>query len=430
MLIRIKGGRVLDPGRLDAVQDIIISNGTIQALVSPGAPFPLEGDEAETVIDAAGCIVSPGLIDIHVHFRDPGFEYKETIETGSRAAVSGGFTRVCTMPNTRPAQDTRAVCEYVTAAARVNGLCHVHPVGAITYGLKGEALTEFADLKRGGAVAVTDDGLPVRDALLMRRAMEYARGFDLPVFSHSEDLSLAGKGVMNEGVVATRLGLAGIPNAAESVAVMRDIAISELTGARLHLCHISTRESVAAIRFAKSRGIPVTAETAPHYFTLTESAVEGYNTHAKMNPPLRTQADLEAVIEGLSDGTLDAIATDHAPHSVLEKDVTFASAANGIVGLETSLSLSLSLVRDGHLSMERLIAAMSTCPGEIIGFPAHIEAGAAADLTIIDPDRTYTVDAAAFCSKGRNTPFDGWRLRGRAVMTLVGGRSVFNCMDA
>jgi dihydroorotase len=424
MPILIKGARIIDPGHLDAVQDVLITKGRIEAIQPPGT-LPVEGEGVRT-LDAQGCWLTPGLIDMHVHFREPGQEYKETILTGARAAVTGGFTAVCTMPNTMPVNDDAAITAFIINKAAQAGLVRVLPVAAISQGLKGKRLSEFGELQSAGAVGVTDDGRPVMNGQLMRRALEYASAFGLRVISHCEDLDLANGGVMNEGPRATRLGLAGIPNACESVMVMRDISLSKVTGVPVHIAHVSTAESVAAIRRAKADGIHVTAETAPHYFTLTDEAVEGYNTHAKMNPPLRSQADRQAVREGLADGTLDAIATDHAPHSTNEKEVEFDRAANGIIGLETSLALGLQLVRDGILDITALIEKMACAPARIMGLECGLQPGRPADLTVIDPLKEWTVDSCHFKSKSRNTPFDGWRLTGRAVTTIVGGKVVYH----
>ncbi|MFZ5565145.1 MAG: dihydroorotase, partial [Thermodesulfobacteriota bacterium] len=382
-------------------------------------------------IDAAGKIVTPGLIDMHVHLREPGYEYKETIATGCAAAARGGFAAVCPMPNTNPVNDRAQVCEFIRARAEACGVgVKVWPVGAISADSAGKELAEYGDLKAAGAVALSDDGRPVSDGQLMRRALEYAKGFGLPVISHCEELSLVGQGVMNEGAFAARMGLAGIPNAAESVMVCRDVALCELTGAALHIAHVSAKESVRIIREAKKRGVPVTAETAPHFFTLTDEAVGQYDTSAKVNPPLRSVADREAVREGLADGTIDVIACDHAPHSVLEKEVEFDAAANGISGIETSLGLSLGLVNDNVLSMAALIDRMSMAPARILGKAWGLKKGNPAHVTIIDTDRPWVVDSKRFVSLGRNTPFDGWELSGRAVMTIVDGRVIFDAMSA
>lgn len=432
MRMLIKGGRVINPGTMDAVMDIFVADGVIREIRSPAERPPAgasDTDRIDTVIDATGLIVTPGLVDMHVHLREPGHEYKETIASGCRAAVSGGITAVCCMPNTNPVNDRREVTEYILHKAALANTARVYPAAAISLGLRGDSLSEFGDLKAAGVVAVTDDGHPVTDSQLMRRALEYARGTGLLVISHCENLDLVGSGVMNEGPFGTRMGLAGIPNAAESIMVTRDIELAALTGSRLHIAHVSARESVYAIREGKKQGIPVTAETAPHYFTLTDEAVGAYNTNAKMNPPLRSRKDLEAIREGLADGTIDAIATDHAPHSSIEKDVEFDSAANGIIGLETSVSLSLRLVEDRVLSLSELVEKMATAPARILGVPCGLVPGNPADITLIDPERTYTVDSASFKSLSRNTPFDGLQVRGAAVVTVVGGNVVYDAMS-
>ncbi len=426
MQILIKGARVIDPGKMDALMDIRVDNGVIADIQPPGVILPL--DSAVIVYDAAGCIATPGLIDMHVHFREPGQEYKETIATGCSAAAAGGFAAVCTMPNTCPVNDNAQVTRFILSRAAEACGVRVYPVGAVSKSLEGKSLSEFAELKAAGAIAVTDDGMPVRSSLMMRRAMEYATGIGLLIISHCEDLELASGGCMNEGETATRLGLSGIPNIAETLMVLRDIALSELTGARLHIAHVSTFESVRAIREAKRNGIPVTAETAPHYFTLTEEAVGAYNTHAKMNPPLRTQKDVNAVCEGLADGTIDVIATDHAPHSPVEKAVEFDHAANGVIGLETSLALGLRLVASGVLSMTGLVEKMSSNPARILGLTSTLSVGVPADITVFSPERAWTVDARQFRSMSRNTPFDDWVLKGKAMLTMVGGKVVFDEM--
>ncbi|MGB5157580.1 dihydroorotase [Desulfobacterium sp. N47] len=430
MLTLIKGGRVIDPGNLDGVMDILIENDRIIGITplerTDGDPSELfKKDNDIKIIDASGKIVVPGLIDMHVHLREPGQEYKETIETGTLAAASGGFTGLCAMPNTIPVNDNRQTTEYILNRARDFGKVNVYPVAAISIGLNGERLCEYGDLKEAGAIAISDDGKPVSNSRLMRRAMEYAKQFGLPVISHCEVSELSSGGSMNEGIIATGMGLSGIPNEAESIMVARDIALCELTGAHLHIAHVSTLQSVRAIRDAKKRGVPVTAETAPHYFTLTQDAVCGYNTNAKMNPPLRSEADRDAIREGLADGTIDVIATDHAPHSILEKEVEFDMAANGIVGLETSVSLGLKLVKDKIISLSELIEKMSVNPARILHLDRSIKKGKAADITIIDTDISYTVDSDSFCSLGRNTPFNGWKMKGRACLTMVGGKIVF-----
>jgi dihydroorotase len=424
MPILIKQVRVIDPGNRDDICDVLIAGDTIGD-VKPAGTLSMLPEET-TQIDGKGLWLTPGLIDLHVHLREPGQEYKETILTGSQAAAAGGFTAVCAMPNTDPVNDDPTVTDYILRKADQAGLIRVYPVAAISRGLGGEHLCEYGELKAAGAVGVSDDGRPVMNSQLMRRAMEYASGFGLRVISHCEDLPLAAGGAMNEGPRATQMGLPGIPDAAESVMVTRDIALARLTGVSVHIAHVSAKTSVEAIRRAKADGIPVTAETAPHYFTLTDAAVEGYNTHAKMNPPLRGEEDREAVRQALADGTLDAIATDHAPHSSQEKLVEFDRAANGIIGLETSLPLGLKLVNEGVLTPEMLIERMAKAPARILGLENGVRPGLKADLTLIDPDGNFTVQAESFKSKSRNTPFEGWSLTGKAVMTIVGGKIVFS----
>jgi len=422
MNLRITGGHIIDPGHFEGGGDVLVVDGRIAA-VTPSGGLPEAGPCR--VIDARGKIVTPGLIDLHVHLREPGFEHKETIETGCRAAVSGGFTAVCCMANTRPVNDSPAVTQFILERAAQAGLAKVHPVAALTLGLKGHVLCDFAALKAAGAAALSDDGRPLLDSKLMRTALEAARDLKLPVISHSEDPFLAEGGVMNEGPIARELGVAGVPNAAESIMVEREIALSELTGAPVHIAHVSARESVRAIRDAKGRGVPVTAETAPHYFLLTDEAVRRHGADAKMNPPLRSEADRAAVRKGLSDGTIDCIATDHAPHSPEEKAVGLAKAPNGIIGLETALPLSLSLVTDGVLSLSSLISKLTVIPAGILGVPCGLKVGAAADLTLIDPEREFTIGPSLFKSRSRNSPFIGTPAKGQAVMTIVSGRVAF-----
>ncbi len=422
MRMLIRRGRVIDPGEtLDGIMDIIIEKGKIIEI----SKFRNPKSEIH-IIDASGKIVTPGLIDMHVHFREPGDEHKETIETGCRAAVHGGFTGVCPMPNTQPVNDDREMTAYILRKAVEADTARVYPIAAITGNIEGKRLCGYGELKQAGAVALSDDGHPVMNSQLMRKAMEYANISGLPIISHAEDTDLAGDGAMNEGEVAERLGLPGIPNAAESVMVMRDIALCELTGCPLHIAHVSTAESVWAIREAKKRGAAVTAETAPHYFTLTHEAVAECGTHAKMNPPLRSPHDKEAILEGLADGTIDVIATDHAPHAVAEKELPFEQAANGIIGLETSISLGLKLVEKGILTLTELIEKMTTHPARILGLENGIKVGRPADITIIDPDREHVVNAAGFQSLSRNTPFDGWHMKGKAVLTMVQGKIIFD----
>ncbi len=422
-MIRIKGARVLDPGHTDENRDIIIKNGRIESIVDPSVQVD---DPDITIVDAVGMLAVPGLVDMHVHLREPGHEYKETIETGLRAAAAGGFTTVCPMPNTDPVNDSSRVTRFIISRAKEAGYSKVMPVGAATRGSDGKTLAEYADMKDSGICAVSDDGRPVKNSLMMRRVLEYADGLDLPVFSHAEDLDLADGGSMNEGRVATSLGIRGIPDSAETVMVIRDIELSRLTGSRVHICHVSTKESVRAVRRAKQEGIPVTCETAPHYFTLTHQAVMEYDTNAKMNPPLRTEEDRQAILDGLCDGTIDVIASDHAPHSVLEKDLEFDRAAFGIVGLETSLPLCLKLLHEGVMSIETIVEKMAKNPAGILGYNNDLKPGAAADITIIDPDAEFSVNPEYFHSKGKNTPFSGWNLKGRAFCTIIDGRVISN----
>ena len=422
----IKGGRVIDPAsKIDGLYNLYVAGGRIASIRPADTDTqPQEGKDLE-VIDADGSIVIPGLVDMHTHLREPGYEYKETIRTGTMSAVAGGFTTVVCMANTDPVNDNESVTRYILKKAE-RAFANVFPVGALSVGLNGERLTEMADLKDAGCVAVSDDGVPVRNGGLMRRALEYSRIFDLPVITHAEDPSISADGVMNEGVVSTRLGLRGIPNAAEDGIVARDIAIAELTGGRLHIAHVSTRGSVELIRSAKRRGVKVTAEVTPHHLVLDHSAVDGYNTNAKMNPPLRAPEDVEALREALRDGTIDCIATDHAPHSSIEKDVEFDLAENGIVGLETAFSIVYGLVEKGVIDLSRAISLMSINPARIIGIDrGTLRVGAPADITIVDLKKRWTVDPARFRSKGRNTPFEGMELRGTVEKTIVGGRVVF-----
>lgn len=411
----------MDPAQnLDATLDVLIVNGKIKSIDKNISETGAE------VIDASGKLVTPGLIDIHVHLRDPGLEYKEDIVSGTLAAVKGGFTAVACMPNTRPVNDNHAITRYILQKAEREGHCRVFPVGSITKGMSGESLSEMGELKETGCCAVSDDGVPVSSSEMMRRAMEYARPFGLPIATHAEDLALVGSGVMNEGPVATELGLKGIPWVAEDVATVRDVMLSELTGCRLHVCHVSTRGAVDIVRQAKKRGVPVTCEATPHHFSLTDEAVRGYNTNAKMNPPLRSEEDRQAVLAGLADGTIDAIATDHAPHHLDEKNVEYNIALNGVVGLETALPLALAQVRAGVIDMARMIELLTIGPARALNLPAGtLEVGSRADVTVIDPDLEWTVDARSLASKSKNTPFDGWQMQGAAVCTVVGGKVAY-----
>jgi len=427
----IQGGHVIDPGRINGIADVLIEQGKIAAV---GANLTAQGkgkNGSVQIIDARHKLVLPGFVDLHVHFREPGFEYKETIKSGTAAAAAGGFTAVCCMPNTQPVNDSQAITEFILEKARIAGNARVYPVGAITKGSEGKELAEIGDLRRAGCVAISDDGQPVMNSLVMRRAMEYALAFDLPVIDHCEDLHLSEGGCMNEGVVSTQLGLQGVPAAAEDVMVSRNLALGELTGARLHLAHLSTAGSVRLVREAKARGIRVTAEACPHHFTLTEEAVRGFNTLAKMNPPLRAWDDVQAIKEGLRDGTIDVIATDHAPHATQEKLQDFAAAPNGIVGLETALSLTLVLVEEGVLTLESAVAKLTKAPARAFSLNAGtLASGVDADVVIVDPQETWEIDPARFRSKSRNTPFAGWKVKGRVHATLLGGRIVYESSEA
>lgn len=422
-LLFIEGGRVLDPATgTDGVRTVVVKDGLIAEVAER-----LERPRDARAIDARGRWVTPGFIDLHVHLREPGQEYKETVETGTRAAVAGGFTAVCPMPNTKPVNDSASITELMLARAAAAGLARVYPVGAISKGSEGQDLAEFGELKAAGCVALSDDGKPVMSSGLMRRALEYARAFGLPLTVHEEDLALVGKGVMHEGAASTRLGLRGIPGASEDVMVLRDVALVELTGGRLHIGHLSTRGAVRAVREAKARGLPVTAEVTPHHLTLTDEDVarSGYSTDFKMAPPLRSAADVEAVRAALADGTIDAIATDHAPHSAVEKAVEFDAAANGILGLETAFPVCLDLVRKGLLTERRLVEALTIGPARTFKLPGGTLAkGAPADLALLDPEAEWTLDPERLRSRSRNTPWKGTRLTGRCTMTIVGGRIV------
>jgi dihydroorotase len=419
--ILIKGGRVISPAQdLDDICDVLIEKGKVAAI---GKGLETQGAE---VIDADGKIVTPGLVDIHVHLRDPGLEYKEDIASGTLSAVTGGFTSIACMPNTKPVNDNLSVTNYILNKVKQEGHCRVFPIASISKGLQGESMTEMGELRESGVYGVSDDGKPVDNAQLMRRAMEYAKPFGLTIVAHAEDLELVGSGVMNEGPVATELGLKGIPWVAEDAATAREIMLAEFTGARLHVAHVSTKGSIEIIRQAKKRGVNVTCEATPHHFTLTDEAVRGYNTNAKMNPPLRSAEDREAVRRGIADGTVDAIATDHAPHHIDEKNVEFNLAMNGIVGLETALPLTLRLVEEGLIDLPKAVALMTCGPAAALGIPAgQLEEGGVADVTVIDTALAWTVDAQQLVSKSKNTPFDGWAMKGAALCTIVGGKIAY-----
>lgn len=423
MKVLVKAGRVVDPANnIDEKLDILIVDGKISELTAN-----IDAGNAE-VINAAGMIVVPGLVDIHVHLRDPGLEYKEDIITGTRSAAAGGVTSVACMPNTSPVNDNLAVTKFIISKAKEQGSANVFPIGCITKGLKGEMLAEMGELKEGGCVGFSDDGLPVKNGEMMRRALEYAGTFGVPIISHAEDLSLVAGGTMNEGPVSTELGLKGIPWVAEDAMTARDIMLAELTGTHLHVAHVSTKGSVELVRQAKGRGVNVTCEATPHHFMLTDDAVRGYNTNAKMNPPLRSQEDVDAVRAGLADGTIDAIATDHAPHHIDEKNVEFAIAMNGIVGLETLLPLTLKLVGEKVLSLSQAIALTTCRPAKVLGIDrGTLSVGAVADLTLINPNKEWLVTADQLQSKSKNTPWIGQTMKGRAMKTLLAGKEVYSC---
>jgi dihydroorotase len=421
--ILIKGGRVIDPARRsDGIADVYLVDGRVASV-----GLNIKGEDGCQLIDAKGKVVTPGLIDLHVHLREPGFEDLETVATGAMAAAAGGFTAVCAMPNTDPPLDNQGAIGFVISQAQKAGKARVYPIGTISVGQKGEKLSEFGELLGAGAVAVSDDGKPVMSSHLMRTALEYAKTFGVPVADHCEEITLAEGGAMHEGLVATRLGLKGIPAAAEEIHVARDIILSELTGGHIHLCHMSTSGSAELIRRAKEKGLRVTAEVTPHHFTLTHEACVGYNTNAKMNPPLREAADVEALREALKDGTVDVIATDHAPHHYDAKEREFDDAPNGILGLETAFGLAITeLVRPGIVSLSDLLYRMSTRPAQVFKLPGgSLAVGAPADIAILDPEVEWTVEPSRFFSKSRNTPFGGRRLFGRAELTIVRGRVVY-----
>jgi len=421
----IQGGRIIDPGQgIDEIGSLLIAEGKISGLSKGALPQP-----GCDVIDAQGLIVCPGLIDLHCHLRQPGFEDKETIATGSQAAARGGFTTICCMPNTSPPLDSRATIDYVKSTAASEGMARILPIGCISKGRKGEELAPMAELASAGVIAYSDDGKPVLNSNLMRQALDYSRVLDLPIIDHSEDTFLTEGGLMNEGEISTRLGLKGIPAAAEEIMIARDLILAHLTGARLHIAHVSTEGSVELIRHAKEKGTRVTAEVTPHHLTLTEEKVIGYNTNAKVNPPLRTKRDTQALLQGLKENVIDAIATDHAPHTEADKLVDFALAPFGISSFETALGSLLSLVHNGQLSLNTLISKLTYEPAKIIGDKygklGSFEVGVPADVTIFDPNMEWVVDPKAFASKGKNTPLAGSRLKGKAVATIAQGRLVY-----
>ena len=422
----LKNVHVIDPAaQRNGRFDVLVENGRISRV---GRDLP--ANSARVVELPAGCVVTPGLIDIHVHLREPGQEHKETIATGTQSAVAGGFTAVACMPNTDPINDNASVTQFILKRAAETGVARVYPIGAVSIGQKGEQLTEIGDLRSAGCVAITDDGRPVATSLLMRRALEYASMFGMPVIDHCEDPTLKGDGSAHEGKTAALLGIKGIPGAAESIWVERDISIAELTGAHVHIAHMSARQSLRAVRAGKERGIRVTAEVTPHHFVLTDDALRsggGYDTNTKMNPPLREAADRDAMIDGLRDGSIDVIATDHAPHHADEKALEFDRAPFGIVGLETAVPLCIDrLVHAGVIGLPRLIELLSANPARVLGLPGGtIREGDPADLTILSPDTQVTIQASSLRSKSKNTPFDGWTLKGAVAATIVGGKAVF-----
>lgn len=432
MKILITQGHIVDPSQgIDGIGDIYIEGGKIKEIQTQGGAQRAKSKERRSraeapefqTIDARGLTVFPGFVDMHVHLREPGFEYKETIRTGTLAAIKGGFTTVCCMPNTNPVNDHASVTEFIMRKAAQEGYCAVLPIGAITKGQKGRELAEIGTMKHEGCIAFSDDGQPVMNSLMMRRALEYSKAFNVPVISHCEDLTLSEGGVMNEGLISVTRGLRGIPAEAEMIMVFRDILLAELTGGKLHIAHVSTEGSVDLVRYAKKRGIQVTAETCPHYFSLTEKAVETYDANAKVNPPLRTERDIEAIKRGLQDGTIEVIATDHAPHHADEKLREFDQAPSGISGLETALGLSLRLVDEKVLTLPQVIEKMTFNPSKILGIrKGTLKRGSDADIVIVDRKKEYKVSPEQFASKGKNTPFAGWDLRGLPVFTLSRGK--------
>lgn len=423
----LKGARLVDPSQgLDAVGDLLVVDGKVAAIGGT-----IAGPDGARVVDCSGQVVAPGMIDVHVHLREPGREDVETVASGAHAAAAGGFTGVCAMPNTKPVTDNQATVGFVKRQGEAAGFARVYPYGAISLGMQGETLAEFGEMVAAGAVAVSDDGRPVENSHLMRTALEYSQTFGIPVVEHCEVMALAEGGSMNEGIVSARLGLKGIPAEAEEIDVARCILLAKLTGGHVHLCHLSTKGSVDLVRWGKDQGVNVTAEVCSHHISLTEDAVEGFNTNAKMNPPLRTQRDVEALQAGLKDGTIDLLVTDHAPHHYDEKEREFADAPNGIVGLETALGVNITwLVETGVLTIPQLVDRMACLPAKVFHLPGGTLAkGSIADITVFDPRREWVVDPSKFKSKGRNTPYGGRQLRGLATCTIVGGRVVHELTD-
>jgi len=426
MQILIKGGHLIDPANKKNGQfDLLISKGKIEAVEPEGKIKDIPDAD---IIDAKGAIVTPGFCDMHVHFREPGHEYKETIETGSKSAAAGGFTTVAVMPNTSPVNDNRSVTEFILSQAKETSNINILPIGAITKGLRGEILSDMGELKEAGCIGYSDDGRPVSNSEIMRRALEYSKMFDLPCIQHSEVLELTQGGSMNEGIVSTELGLKGMPTEAEDIMVHRDICLLPKTGGRLHVAHISSGGSVDLVRQAKAKGLAVTCEVAPHHFTLTHDACRGYDTNAKMSPPLRTQSDLDMIKEGMRDGTIDIIATDHAPHDRVDKQVEFSKACFGIVGLETALPLTLKMVDEKVISLERAIDMLTFQPNQLFKLDkGSLGIGKAADITLFDEKMEYTIDPSKFRSRSKNSPYKDWKVRGKVLRTLVNGKTVFKC---
>ncbi len=423
--ILIQGGLVIDPSQnRDGAADVLIEDGKIAAIDDPGK---IPASRAGRVIDANGAWVLPGLIDVHVHLREPGLEYKETIETGTRAAAAGGFTSVACMANTNPVNDTPYVTAFIREKAKAAGACRVFIIGAVTKGLKGEELAEIAGMVAEGAKALSDDGMPVMNSYLMRKAMDYAKAFGVPIISHAEDANLVGQGVMNEGALSSELGLRGNPAAAEEILVAREIALCRLTRCPVHIAHISTEIALEHLRRAKEAGLPVTAEASPHHLVLDEEHVRGYDTNFKMAPPLRSARDVEALRKAVADGLVDLIATDHAPHGIVDKALEFDQAANGIIGLQTAVPLTLSLVHDGAVSRKRWVEALTSAPARLLGVPhGTLRIGTEADVTLLHPTRQWTLTADEILSKSRNSPFLGWKFKGQVLATLVKGRVVYS----
>ena len=423
----IKNGLVIDPANgLNGKFDVLLDRAKIQSVEPPNILSQILS-ENENIIDASGCVVAPGFIDMHVHFREPGFEYKETIETGCKSAAAGGFTTVAVMPNTDPVNDNSSVTEMILSSAKSNGIVNVLAIGAITQGLEGKCLTEMGDLKNAGVVAFSDDGRPVSSNELMRRAFEYSKIFGLPLIQHNEVLDLTHGGCMNEGIVSTELGLKGMPSEAEDIMVFRDISLLEKYGGKLHVAHISSANAVELVAMAKARGLPITCEVAPHHFTLTDEAVRGYDTNTKMSPPLRTENDVKAIKKGLRKDVIDIIATDHAPHGEIDKAVEYSQACFGIVGLETALPLTLKLIDEGVMSLYQAISKLTIDPAKIFNLDrGSLSPGKPGDIVVFNPQEEHVIEASRFKSRSKNTPFDGWKVRGKIKYTLVSGKVVYS----